>query len=174
MAGNDPARFDVLRSLLATAHDLVQKLDDPLFARLVDVFSRMPADDRELLVGVLEREVQTRLLSLEVAESLTKIDLHPNRNARLYVRVVGQDATEEVETLAFLRAAYSVQRSVDALDPDWRAMVLVALRQMEPAARAQIDAFNRAVRDLLDEAARSAPSSVPSPAEPRAPRRERG
>jgi hypothetical protein len=171
MAGSDPAGFDVLRSLLDTAHDLVTKLnDEPLFARLVDVFSRMPADDREAIVGVLEREVETRLLSLEVAESMTRIALHPNPNARLYVRVVGQENTDEVETLAFLRAAYSVQRSVDALDPDWRAMVLLGLRYMEPAARQRIDDFNRSMRDLLDEAARS---PEPAPPEEPVPERER-
>jgi hypothetical protein len=163
-SGPDP--IDVLRSLLDVAQDMVRRLqNDPLFARLMDVFTRMPAMDRETVVGVLEREVRTRLLAEEVADSWTQVALHPNPHARLYVRVIAQeDRSDDVEMLAFLRAAYSVQRGIDTLDPEWRRMVLLALRQMDPAARQKIDGFNRAMRALLDAAAADEPASAaPTP-----------
>ena len=151
-------RIQVLRSLLEAAGEVVRSLqDDAVFARLVDVFRRMPEGDREVIVAVLEREIQTRLLSQEVADSLTQVRLRPKPNARLYFRVVEpEEKNDDVEMLAFLRAAYSVQRGIDALDPQWRTLIVMALQQMDPAAREQIDGFNRAMRILLDEAARDA------------------
>jgi len=168
MHGADRARLEVLTSLLDGARTMVRELqENPLLARLLDVFMRMPEGDREAIVGVLEREVKTRLLSRDIADDLTKIELHPNPNARLYVRAIGpEDKADEVETLAFLRAVYSVQRGIDALDPSWRAMVVVALRQMDPSARERIDAFNRAMRVLLDEAAGGAPGAPAATAGP--------
>ena len=67
-----------------------------------------------------------------------------------------EDRSDDVEMLAFMRAAHSVQRSIDALDPQWRDMMVMALRQMDPAARAKIDDFNRAIRGILEEVAREA------------------
>jgi hypothetical protein len=50
-------------------------------------------------------------------------------------------------------------------------MVVTAFRQMDPAARAQLEEFNPRIRDLLDEATRDTvaetdptASSVPPPA----------
>jgi hypothetical protein len=149
-------RIDVLKSLLDAAHGVLDEIQgDRLFGRLVKVFARMPEGDRAIVIGALERELDTRLLSQEVADSLTRIELRPNPNARIYLRVVEpDDKSEDVEKLAFLRAVYAIQRGIDALDPHWREMIVQAFRQMDPAARAQIERFNRAIQELLDEAAR--------------------
>jgi hypothetical protein len=158
--------IDVLRSLLDAAHGVLRELEgNPLFARLVNLFARMPEGDRAIIIGALERELDTRLLSREVADSLTQIELRPNPNAKVYLRVVGpEDKSEEVEKLAFLRAAYSIQRGIDALDPHWRGMITEALRQMDPAARARIQDFNRAMQEILDEVSASpAPMQQPTP-----------
>jgi len=152
-------------SVLESARRLVDDLENPLLVRLVDVFMRMPEGDREVLIGAIEREVRTRLVSAEVAETLTQVELRPNPNARLYLRVVEpQNDSDPVEKMAFLRAAYSLQRGIDALDPSWRTMVVTALRQMDPAARAQLEEFNSAMRDLLDEATRGAAAETDPPA----------
>jgi len=162
--------FEAVKSLLEVAERLVCDLqNDPSLARLLTVFGRMPEEDREIIIGALEREVQTRLLSRAVADSLTKIALRPNPNARLYLRVVEpEDRSNEVEMMAFFRASYSLLRGIDSLDPQWRTMVVLAFRQMDPAERSRIDEFNRTVRILLDEAGRDAPPSddaVSPPAE---------
>jgi len=169
--GDEGNRVEVLRSLLTVAREIVRGLeDDPLFVRLTTLFTRMPEEDREIVIGALEREVQTRLLAREVADDLTQIDLRPNPNARVYLRVVGpEDRSENVEMVAFMRAAYSLQRGIDALDPQWQRMATMALRQMDPAARAQIDAFNRTVRVLLDDATRSDTTPTEPAAEEPAP-----
>ena len=65
--------------------------------------------------------------------------------------------------MAFTRAAYNVQRGIDALDPQWRELVVMALRQMDPDARASIDGFNRTIRELLEEAATLGPVGDPEP-----------
>jgi hypothetical protein len=127
--------FEAVKSLLDVAQRLVCDLqNDPSLARLLTVFGRMPEEDREIIIGAMEREVQTRLLSREVADSLTKIALRPNPNARLYLRVVEpEDRSNEVEMMAFFRASYSLLRGIDSLDPQWRTMVVLASpRQASP------------------------------------------
>jgi hypothetical protein len=168
---DDHDRLSALTTVLETARSLVQDLQgNPLLTRLVDVFMRMPESDREVVIGAIEREVQTRLLSAEVADPLTGVALRPNPNARLYLRVVEPHDADPVESMAFLRAAYSLQRGIDGLDPSWRTMIATALRQMEPDARAKLDAFNRAMQVLLDEAAcAAAEPDASAPIEPAPP-----
>jgi hypothetical protein len=165
MSDDGSETLDKLSSLLEAARAITrQMLDDTLSNRLLEAFTRMPEGDREVIVGAIEREVRTRLLSQDVADDLTQIALRPNPNARLYLRVVEPaDRSDDVEMMAFMRAAYSVQRGIDALDPQWRAMVVMALRSMDPEARATIDRFNATIRDLLDDAARLGPVDAPIP-----------
>ena len=156
MAHEDDLRE--LGKLLEQARGLTHELrDDALFSRLLDVFARMPAGDRDVVIGALEREVRTRNVSREVADDLTQIALRPNPNAQIYLRVVEQAEERPVEMMAFLRAAHSIQRGIDALDPRWRSMVLMALRQIGPEGRASVDQFNRTIGDLLAEAERLGP-----------------
>ena len=66
--------------------------------------------------------------------------------------------------LRFLSAAKNIQRGVDALDPQWRGMVITALRQIDPAARASFELFNQTITDLLAEATRLGPLGDSEPA----------
>ena len=153
-----------LGKLLEEARGLTHELrDDPLFARLLDVFTRMPPGDREIVIGALEREVRTRTVSQEVADDLTQIDLRPNPNAQIYLRVVERADESPIDMMAFLRAAYSLQRGIDALDPRWRGMVLMALRQIDPRARASVKRFNDTITELVAEAERLGPVGDPEP-----------
>jgi hypothetical protein len=153
-----------LGALLEAARGLMHELrDDALFMRLLDVFARMPPGDREVVIGALEREVQTRCVSQDVADDLTQIALRPNPNAQIYLRVVEKAEESPVDMLAFLRAAYNLQRGIDALDPRWRGMVLMALRQIDPAGRASVERFNRTITELLAEAERLGPVDDPEP-----------
>ena len=52
---------DTLRTLLATAKDLVERVaDDPVRVRWLRLYDQVPVDDRSVLVDVLEREVGIR------------------------------------------------------------------------------------------------------------------
>jgi hypothetical protein len=154
-----------LGALLEAARGLTHELrDDPLFGRLLDVFARMPPGDREVVIGALDREVRTRVLSQEHADDITQVTLRPNPNAQIYLRVVSPADHSPVEMLRFLSAAKNIQRGVDALDPQWRGMVLTALRQIDPAARASFEQFNQTITDLLAEAKRLGPIGDSEPA----------
>src|SRR5262249_49794254 len=62
--GEAAGHTGVLRETLRAARNLLRKITgDPLLVRLLDVYSRTPAEDREVLIGVLEREVTWRRMS---------------------------------------------------------------------------------------------------------------
>jgi hypothetical protein len=126
----------------------------------VKVFGNMPEGDREVVIGALEREVRTRLVSGEVADSLSQIELRPNPNAQLYFRVIEPEQESQVEMVAFLRTANSLQRGIDALDPRWRELVRQALSYMDPAGLEKLNTFNRAMQEILDDVRNEAPSAV--------------
>jgi hypothetical protein len=146
-------RFDVLKSLLASASRMTHELvNDPLLERFLDVFARMPEGDRETIVSALERDVQTRLLSLEMADDFTHVQLRPNPKAQLYVRVITPEQESRIEMVPFLRALYTMQRGIDELDPHWRDLIGQALRLLDAEALAKLDSFNRTMQELLDTA----------------------
>jgi len=169
MAGSPPDRFEVLQSLIDAGARLARELsDDPRLERLLTVFAHIPEGDRDTILAVLEREVQRRVVSHDIAEDFLQVELRPNPNAQLYFRVIEPERKNEVEMLVFLRGLYNIRRGIDALGPEWSAPILAALRQMDPAERAKIDAFNAAMRALLDECARSTttPDADTAPADP--------
>ena len=144
--------LELLRLLLDTASQVAGDLfRDPLFERLVKVFGSMPESDCEVVIGALEREVRTRLVSQKVADSLSQIELRPNPNARIYFRVIEPEQDNPVEMMAFLRTANSLQRGIDALDPRWRELVRQALSHMDPAGLEKLKTFNRAMQEILDD-----------------------
>jgi hypothetical protein len=165
--------LEVLRLLLGTAAHVARDLmRDPLLERLVKIFADMPAGDREVVVGALEREVRTRLVSQQVADSLTHVELRPNPNAQLYFRVIDpeqepvQEQESQIEMVAFLRAAHNLQRGIDALDPTWRNLVREALRHLDRPGLESLLRFNGAMKELLDEVM-SQPSPAVTPDPPR-------
>ena len=161
MAGSPPDRFEVLRSLIDAGARLAHELsDDPRLERLLTVFTRIPEADRDTILAVLEREVQRRVLSDDIAEDFLQVELRPNPNAQLYFRVIEPERKNEVELLVFLRGLYNIRRGIDTLGGEWRAPMLAALREMDPAERAKIDAFNATMRSILDECARSTTSGT--------------
>jgi hypothetical protein len=81
-------------------------------------------------------------------------ELRPNPHAKIYLRVVEPADENPVDGLAFLRAANSIQRGINALDPRWKSMVLTALRQLDPAGRATVKRFNDTITELVAEAER--------------------
>jgi hypothetical protein len=140
-------RFDVLKSLLSSAASMLQELvNNPLLERYLDVFARMPEGDREPLVGALEHEVQTRLLSQEVAQDFTQVELRPNPKAQFYLRVITPEQEAKVEMVPLLRAMYTMATGIDELDPHWLGLIGQALRQLDAGALEKLVSFNRAMQ----------------------------
>ncbi|MFN8544825.1 MAG: hypothetical protein U0807_11580 [Candidatus Binatia bacterium] len=147
------ARLAALRAKLERAAAEVGAIAaDPLFLRIAEVFRRMPAEDREALLGVLERQVTLRRHA-EVVEGVSGMTLRPNPNARLYVRV--HDAELNKTPLDgddwVLLALRAVRAFPSVVTPDffpiWRAALAEAIELAEPVERA---AFERAMRAILD------------------------
>lgn len=154
------ARADVLPTLATLLHNAAERVErllgDPLIVRLLGIFAKVPVEDRELLVGLLEREVQAKLLTDAAADSMTGLSLRPNPHARLYVRVVESKPVQENEKiiLASTRAMRLVGQVVGTMRERWQAAMLESLRRLEPAERDNVATFCREVLDLVAAAGR--------------------
>ena len=115
-----------LTAILKAAVGALEELetDQPLMARLVRVFGMMPAEDREPILGVLEREVAYRLEHGQKQGQTPGPDtIRPNPGAALYFRVYdgpvpGTPRPDEVAD-AMVRATRLVQM-VLRMAPDTR------------------------------------------------------
>jgi hypothetical protein len=160
--GQDPDptdRLETLRALVQAAGRVATTLQgDGHFARLAHVFTRMPPEDREVVLSVLEREVELRALSRERrTASLTGFDVtRPNPAARLYVRVceAEQEApymSRQELMLAVLRSARGMHATF-VLDPhgEWQDAFLDALRLLTAEERATVRWTNAQMLTLVD------------------------
>jgi hypothetical protein len=145
-------QLESVRGALSAAVRLFDELaGDPLFVRLIDAFRIMPSQDRETIVGVLEREVRARNLS-RGTERVTGQAALPNPNARLYVRTHGAEAQrseleQEEMMLAMLRAMRVMRFLVDPqIHAEWLAATRDALAQIDQETR---DIVERLIREVL-------------------------
>jgi hypothetical protein len=86
--GEHPLRTQLaeLTEVLEVAARLADTLGgEGTVGRVVEAFRLMPLEDREVIADIIEREVQARRLSL-ATEVATGQSMHPNPNARLYLR----------------------------------------------------------------------------------------
>jgi len=153
-----------LRYVVASAARLAKDLvADPLFGRLLDVFTRMPMEDRETILNVIEREVDLRNMSIEGREgplagiNPTKV----NPNARLYFRVSEGEPPPYVPPAeiaqAMIRAAKVMHRAFQRtpdLEALWEPAVVEGLRRLEPAERESLRRLQRRLLELADDAER--------------------
>jgi hypothetical protein len=144
-----------LRMLLSSAGDVVaQLLDHPLFPRLIQVFDRMPEDDREVIIAVLEREVAARLRLEEGRPFGADHSAHPNPRARLYLHVY-ESADDQPDPLradlilATMRAARLITSSCGKLSPIAADAVLTAFRELTAEQHAAMIAFHTEALELL-------------------------
>ncbi len=159
---NDP--LTTLQHVLASAAQIARDLaGDVLLPRLLDAFARMPADDREGIINVLEREVDLVNLSKSAPSgSLSGIQLTKlNPNARLYLRITDSDpapyiAPEEL-VQAVIRAARLMHRAIGRR-PDqvesWETAIVQGLVMIEPEERETLRWYHRRILELLDAADR--------------------
>jgi hypothetical protein len=144
-----------LRMLLASAGDVVEQLlGHPLFPRLVQVFERMPAEDREVIVAVLEREVAARLGEQESKPFGADRSARPNPRARLYLHVYESpdaqpDPLRADLILATMRAARLITSVGGRLPAESSDAVLAAFRELTPEQHDALVAFHNEVLELL-------------------------
>ena len=162
-----PDALTTLRTVLASAaslaHDLV---NDPLLPRFLDVFARMPEEDRETIVNVLEREVDLCNLGKEGPSPLSGLNVaKPNPNARLYLRVSENEpapyvAPEEI-VQAVIRASRVIHRGIERgadVRGVWESAVAEGFRRLGPAERETLRWFHRTLLALLDDVDREPPT----------------
>ena len=165
MAERPADPLSTLQHVLASAARIAQDMaDDPLLPRLIDVFSRMPVEDRETILMALEREVDLRNLSREAPSApFSGINVsRPNPNARLYLRVTDGDpppyiSPEEI-VQAVTRAARMVHRAGARNSKDhfgtWAPAMVEGLRRVDRAERETLRWYHRTLLELLDAADR--------------------
>lgn len=144
--------FEALDVVLRSAARLVSELhDDPLLARLLAVFAAMPPQDREVVIGVLEREVRARTVTRGL-RGITGWTAQPNPNARLYMRAVGPapgapTIDPDAMILAALRGARVMGR---LLDPELNGHFRGAIREaFELVSQEERDALRTVVGELV-------------------------
>jgi hypothetical protein len=157
-----------LSTLLKSADLLVREyLDDPLRRRLLAVFERMPEEDRDAIVGVLEREVTVRLSAHGGNTRRTGVRTHVNPHAQLYLRSFDQMPKDDENGPQHDRMVQASLRSVAymqmALAPEihevWRTATVEAFSRLDDAQRAAAAAMLRESLELLERAASARPAA---------------
>ena len=161
-----PEQLETLRAMLSAAAKMVAQYAErsfhPLRMRWERAFDRLPPQDRETVVAVVEREVDLRVETMADGEPIIGLsELRPNPGARLYLRVFEgalPDLHRDEIMLSTLRAARLMSRA-DAPSPEiFGEAVHAAFRALSPAERAALARQNRYMLELLaaceaDEAA---------------------
>ena len=160
------SRLETLRAMLDAATTILADVagSDSLFPRLWSVFGRMPPEDREAIVGILEHEVDARLLAMTVADAMTGITLRPNPGARLYLRVVdGEPHSSRDEMIrGTVRAMRMYHRIADSVHAEWETTAIGAIGALAPDERAGVVAFCRRLCELVDACERAAGATTPA------------
>ncbi len=153
--------FDKLSAMLDGSMALVNELfGDPSLARWIDAFAAMPAGDRRVVVEAVEREVKARQLS-RATEGTTGQAMHPNPNARLYVRAHGPEAQRSdlerdemmLATIRALRVMHVIAQTPE-IHTEWRDATREALTHVDAEARAVVAALLQETLALVAEVER--------------------
>ena len=150
-----------LQDVLAAAARIAQDLSkDALLPRILDVFTRMPAEDRNTIIQILEREVDLRNLGKDAATNALggPHAARVNPNARLYLRTADGEPPPYVKpeelVQAVIRAARVVHRAAGR-GRDFRALwgpsIADGLMRLDPEERESLRNYHRTMLELLDE-----------------------
>jgi hypothetical protein len=150
--------IEQLTDVIDVAVELAETLSgDPTVQRVIEAFRVMPFEDRQVIAGVLEREVQARRISA-ATQRTTGQAMHPNPNARLYVRshekVAPSRSVERDEMMLQMLAALRVIPLLLASDVHdaWLDATRIALGHLEPTMRRAAAVLLREVVALAEEA----------------------
>src|SRR5258706_5044571 len=147
-----------LTEVIETAARLADALvADRVLYRLVEVFRLMPLEDRDVIVTALEREVQARRLSC-ATEDATGQSMHPNPNARFYLRsherVISRNLLERDEMMLAMLSGMRVTPFllVPEVHASWIDGTREALENLDPSTRGTAAQLLREVLLLVEEA----------------------
>jgi hypothetical protein len=172
-----PETIERLRNTLDAALEVARGLaDDPFFSRLVAAFQSMPADDRPVILGVLEKEVTSRVLSRHTERPIGRA-MHPNPNARLYMTSYDSafdrgpyDRDEMMlADIRGLRIGTAI-RYIPEIYEMWKSAMREAMDHVDEVSRNAAEELVRDILRCIDEA-RAADKAVEAdpPAEPEEP-----
>lgn len=136
-------------------------LNDGVLVRLLTAFHDLPESDREVLVGVLEREAAWCQIVAQTAGT-TGITVRPNPFASFYVQVVGapeqpkpSERDVDVIRLGLERFLHLIPLLFDAnIHAQWTASARVLARLIDPAIGRDVA---RLAREVLAIAAEERP-----------------
>jgi hypothetical protein len=148
-----------LRSTLEAALHLTRDLtSDGVFGRLLGAFRDMPAADRGIIVGAIEREVKARVLS-RATQGVTGQSMVPNPHARLYVRAhetgIDRNLLERDEMMVAMARAMRVAGLIPSLPEihaSWREATREAVGAVDDATRTVVEGLMREVLGFIAEA----------------------
>jgi hypothetical protein len=158
-----------LQAALEAALHMARELTaDQLLARILRVFQTMPAEDRPVVIGALEREVKARKLSA-ATESMSGQSMVPNPHARVYLRThesaFDRNVLERDEmmiaTVRAMRAATLIP-GVPEIYASWQDATREAMQHIDEATRTIVEQLVHEVLGFIADA-RAAESSTESP-----------
>ncbi len=164
-----PAGAEKLSRLVEMLEEAVRTVDeldsDPIVRRLLEAFRLIPMQDREVIVGAIEREVQARRLS-RATEEATGQTMHPNPNARLYLRshetAVPRSLLERDELRLAMLSAFRVTPilTVPEIHAEWVDGTRAALAHVEPETRTVVAQLLREVLGMLGDEESAPPTGM--------------
>ena len=161
---SSPSTLHELASVIDAAVGLAEAIsNDPMLQRLLEAFRLMPLEDRGTILRAIEREVQARRLSCATHDA-TGQSMHPNPNARLYIRsherVVPRKLLERDDLMFAMLGGMRV--SPILLTPDihasWVEGTREAMEHLDDTARASVEQLLREALVLLGEVRATAES----------------
>jgi hypothetical protein len=155
-----PDAISALQTMVTTAARLADSLAaDPLLAKLIEIFGRIPVEEREPIIAILEREIDLHNLGRAAKGGpLAGINpTHINPNARLYMRATdgGPPAYVSHEEIAhaMVRAGEVMHRAFQRrsdLAEIWEPAVLAGLRSLPPEERESLLTLHRRIVELIE------------------------
>jgi hypothetical protein len=155
MSSNKLRTLAALIEAAAAVADEMASLSESTLGRLTRLFARMPDEDREPILAILEHEVNLRLYARTADQTLSGFEIGPpNPHARIYARLFGRQQPAENRDklmLGVLRALRMMVQVPPDIREAWEETTLEAFRELEPAERAVIARLNRQMLALLEQ-----------------------
>jgi hypothetical protein len=156
--------------ILEVARTMVRDLtDDPLLSRWMSIYRAMPDDDRETIIGVLEREILGRHLS-RGTEKPVGSSTRVNPNARLYIRSHETEFDHRhfdfeqmrVANVRAMRVA-TIIRYVPGIYALFKQAIRAAMDEVDEPTRETAEGLLHDVLAAIDDARAGAPPSDTAP-----------
>jgi hypothetical protein len=156
--GNGRSGLRKLADIIEKATHLAEAMmADGILQRVIEAFRLMPLEDRGTIATAIEREVQARRLSC-ATEDATGQSMHPNPNARLYMRsheqTMPRHMLERDELMFAMLKGMRVSPilMVPDIHASWIDGTREALEHLDATTRGTVAQLMREVLALVEEA----------------------